>query len=239
MKNIHILPTEKPSRLVKFFTNKFHLCKEILPIQDEEQYQNIYITSEEGIKEGDKSLLFIEGFEPIILTHFEPIEQGYEGKKIILTTDPDLIKDGVQAIDDEFLEWFVKNPSCKYVEWRAHPIGPNGNVIGTNKSYPFDGLICNFKIKYKIIIPQEEQRQHIISIMKEDEELGLYEESKQETLEEAAEKYKYNPKGDFCFTKGANWQAERMFEIMDAYVNDVMGGCNLRAKDWFSQFKKK
>ncbi len=36
-------------------------------------------------------------------------------KKIILTTDQDLIKDGVQAIDDEFLEWFVKNPSCEYV----------------------------------------------------------------------------------------------------------------------------
>jgi hypothetical protein len=30
-------------------------------------------------------------------------------KKIILTTDLDLIKDGVQSIDNEFLEWFVKN----------------------------------------------------------------------------------------------------------------------------------
>jgi hypothetical protein len=49
MKNIHLIPTEKPSRLVKFFTNKFHLCKEILPIQDEETYQNIYITSDEEI----------------------------------------------------------------------------------------------------------------------------------------------------------------------------------------------
>jgi hypothetical protein len=36
-------------------------------------------------------------------------------KKIILTTDQDLIKDGVQAIDDEFLEWFVSNPSCEYI----------------------------------------------------------------------------------------------------------------------------
>ena len=36
-------------------------------------------------------------------------------KKIILTTDQDLIEDGVQAIDDEFLEWFVKNPSCERV----------------------------------------------------------------------------------------------------------------------------
>lgn len=30
-------------------------------------------------------------------------------KKIILTTDPILIKDDVQALDDEFLNWFIKN----------------------------------------------------------------------------------------------------------------------------------
>ena len=38
-------------------------------------------------------------------------------KKIILTTDQDLIKDGVQAIDDEFLEWFCsKNGEVDFVE---------------------------------------------------------------------------------------------------------------------------
>jgi hypothetical protein len=37
-------------------------------------------------------------------------------KKIILTTDPQLIQDGVQAIDDTFLEWFVKNPTCENVQ---------------------------------------------------------------------------------------------------------------------------
>ena len=41
-------------------------------------------------------------------------EYHYKGfKKIILTTDGDLIKDGVQAPDDEFLQWFVENPSCE------------------------------------------------------------------------------------------------------------------------------
>jgi hypothetical protein len=39
-----------------------------------------------------------------------------EFRKIILTTDQELIKDGVQAIDDEFLEWFVNNTSCDRVE---------------------------------------------------------------------------------------------------------------------------
>jgi len=41
---------------------------------------------------------------------------GQYAYKVILTTNKLLIKDGVQAIDDEFLEWFVKNPSCEEVE---------------------------------------------------------------------------------------------------------------------------
>ena len=42
------------------------------------------------------------------------------GNKVILTTNKLLIKDGVQAIPDEFLEWFVKNPSCEFVETLFH-----------------------------------------------------------------------------------------------------------------------
>jgi hypothetical protein len=41
---------------------------------------------------------------------------GQYAYKVILTTNDLLIKDGVQAIDDEFLEWFVKNPSCEEVD---------------------------------------------------------------------------------------------------------------------------
>ena len=37
-------------------------------------------------------------------------------KRLYLTTDPDLVKDGIQGIDDEFLEWFGKNPSCDFIE---------------------------------------------------------------------------------------------------------------------------
>ena len=69
-------------------------------------------------------------------------------------------------------------------------------------------------------------------------------ENKQETLEEAAEKYgnnigNKNGTAQFDFIQGAKWQQEIMYEIMNAYVDDVMGGCNLRAKEWFEQFKKK
>ena len=37
-------------------------------------------------------------------------------KKIILTTDLKLVADGVQAIDDEFKNWFIQNQNCEYVE---------------------------------------------------------------------------------------------------------------------------
>jgi hypothetical protein len=64
-------------------------------------------------------------------------------KKIILTTDQDLIKDGVQAIDVEFLEWFVKNPSCESVKVEGHI------YKGQDET------------EYKIIIPKEEPKQRL------------------------------------------------------------------------------
>jgi hypothetical protein len=225
MKNIYILPTDNPSRLVKlkmFGKDKLHLCKVILPIQNEEQYQNIYITSDEEIKEGD-------WFYNIICLKPEPFKacengDGYvncnkyshyriDCKKIILSTDQDLIKDGVQAIDDEFLEWFVKNPSCEKVE--------------------VDSFIKYNPIVYQIILPKPKQKQKesLIDIMRGDEELGLYDEPKQEllnqypltpnecfkqeTLEEAAKRiYGSDASKDveyYAFLNGAKWQAEKMY----------------------------
>jgi hypothetical protein len=69
---------------------------------------------------------------------------------------------------------------------------------------------------------------------------------RQETLEEAAERIAYDSTEENkgfpsikMFIKGGNWQAERMYEIMNAYADDVMGGCNLRAKEWFEEYKNK
>jgi hypothetical protein len=126
--------------------------------------QNLYITSSEEIKEDNWGLSRLN--EVILFGRSYP-KTLY--KKIILTTDPTLIADGVQAIDDEFLEWFVKNSSCEFVEVINEPYEA-GNIY---QNHWFD--------YYKIIIPQEEQKQHLINMMQDDEELGLYEEPKQET----------------------------------------------------------
>ena len=202
MKNIHILPTDKASRLFTYKDESYlyYIKKDIDSKSKNEncQNQNIYITSDEEIKEGDwviykedNSIIKMKTKLSVMLGHSFKTH-----KKIILTTDQDLIKDGVQEIDDKFLKWLVKNPSCE--------------EIGIEKGYAFGTF-------YKIIIPKEEpkypiggyapgnymcncstcktqfqgdkravqcepcaiemvQEQNIIDMMKGDEELGMYDE---------------------------------------------------------------
>ena len=59
----------------------------------------------------------------------------------------------------------------------------------------------------------------------------------QETLEEA--NWKVIGTKENTFYNGAKWNQERMLEFMDAYANDVMGGCTLNAKEWLKQTYKK
>ena len=116
MKNLFLIPTDKPSKL--------HLIEDTLTITSDYKNSvcdgevNIYITSDEEIKEGDcvidnvgriwikMELCFVK------VAKDNPYGKSY---KIILTTDQDLINNGVQEIDNEFLEWFVQNPSCEEV----------------------------------------------------------------------------------------------------------------------------
>jgi hypothetical protein len=139
MKNIHVLPTSQPSRLSILNSGKLNFGAEFISSSNSKA-QNIYITSDEEIKEGDWGL---SKLNEVILFGRSYNEKFY--KKIILTTDDLLIKDGVQAIDDEFLEWFVKNPSCERVEVE------NDNYVDIEKDEYVDF--------YEIIIPKEEPKQ--------------------------------------------------------------------------------
>jgi hypothetical protein len=144
MKNIHLLPTDKPSRLfVSSRDGKIKLTghtKDFVGIK-----QRVYITSDEEIKEGyylnlDRDILIKcnEHTESVL----KIISDISHLKKIVLTTDQDLIEDGVQSIDDEFLEWFVKNPSCEYVD-----------VV--NEQYTQNYHKDIWYNRHKIIIPKE------------------------------------------------------------------------------------
>jgi hypothetical protein len=215
MKNIYVLPTDKPSRLI--LQGSELLLSKYMEVNEgfSEFNQHIYITSDEEIKSDDWRT---DGKE--VLQAFK----GAWGKwcKIILTTDQDLIKDGVQAIDDEFLEWFVKNPSCEKVEVKRGKMKLNDD--GQEYGFPDMSL-------YKIIIPKEEP--------------------KQETLEEAAEKYAKqfdyaedsSPQLDFI--EGAKWQQERMYSeeevrlMLSESFKASQEGYNITTDEIIEQFKKK
>jgi hypothetical protein len=126
--------------------------------------KELFITSDEEIKEGDWCYQVelndgkIDKCYDVTLYHTwtnNGVDKKIKYKKIILTTDQDLIKDGVQVIDDEFLEWFVKNPSCESVEVERLEDGQyvdrfaDGSVV--------EGIYEN----YQIIIPQEEPKQDL------------------------------------------------------------------------------
>lgn len=124
MKNIHILPTKNKSSFAKCIKNNVYEEQignlvitgkhtTVLKSNDIWEFQHLYITSDKEIKKGDWFIATDTNEiykSDWIKFHFD------NGKKIILTTDQDLIKDGVQPIDNEFLEWFVKNPNCEKVE---------------------------------------------------------------------------------------------------------------------------
>lgn len=141
-----------------------------------------------------------------------------KGNKVILTTNKLLIKDGIQEIDDEFLEWFVKNPSCDSIKINLVPVNEYGSEI-TVGGYGFD------RFKYKIIIPQEESKQSKIDLdeleFKLDTTLSKRNKKKvltnwlnskrdkKETIEEAAERYSSNVLSKLGFLNGVKWQQEQ------------------------------
>jgi hypothetical protein len=120
MKNIFIIPTDKPSRLY-YSTNNSNLLlarnTNVTFRTFERSPQNIYITS------GDKFVCdeyVTDGIEVIRasskLVNAQGLVDRRDWKKIVLTTDTKLIEDGVQPIIDNYLEWFVENPTCEEVE---------------------------------------------------------------------------------------------------------------------------
>jgi hypothetical protein len=234
MKNVHLLPTDKPSRLhliedVLMFTNKYKTS-----VCDSEV--NIYITSDEEIKERDW-VIAIEGIWKNTITKITGTPITDVWRKIILTTDYDLIAEGVQAIDDEFLWWFSENPSCESVEIENKKVLVGWEPDYTYEDLGIDGSKNVYHNFYKIIIPQEEP--------------------KQETIEEAAKKL-YPITGEYfdkefymvkrlAFIEGAKWQSERMYSEEDLH-NAFYNGWLYRGenysfpkakKEWFKQFKKK
>jgi hypothetical protein len=199
MKNLFVLPTDKPSRLFlkenTLLLNNQYTLQEVFP---KGKCQNIYITSDEEIKAGDWFINTANNFISFASEEDKDLNNFSYVKKIILTDNKDLIKDGVQAIDDEFLEWFIKNLNCEEVK------------IVNNWDYNNKGFVDHSG--YKIIIPKEElsTKLHIGEVVDESYPKDFI---KQETLEEAYDRiYKSIDFTEFDFASfaiGAKWQQEQ------------------------------
>ena len=110
--NIHLIRTDKPSCLFKNIKGNLGFNTEWNEIPFGRINQNIYITNSEKPKHGDWHIHKQINYLKVSNSTDIPMD----GIKVILTTDPNLIQDGIQSIDDDFLEWFVKNPNCERVE---------------------------------------------------------------------------------------------------------------------------
>ena len=266
MKNIHVLPTDKPSRLHSYKGMLNLAASEFVAptiVKNDLINQNIYITNDEEIKEGD---WFITNNNEIFKCIKNKEEQCFYSlnasiltkfcKKIILTTDTDLIKDGIQATDDEFLEWFVKNPSCEVVKIETFEVEDYIGFAG-HTSYP------TFYNEYKIIIPKEEPKQEKLTYTesaRKEERISncTMMKRKQETVEERElywdlvdAKAEQNNTIDLdAYAKGVQdgvkWMQERMYsekevesllhKYMQSQIPDWHGWSTTK---WFEQFKKK
>jgi len=234
MKNTYVIPTDKPSRL-GYLTKKgkevykdLRLFDRLMPNILDSENQHIYITDNSEIKNGDWHLVWLEGkwevlnYMPSIGYRKECL--GKEVCKIILTTDQDLIKECIQSIDDEFLEWFVKNPSCEEVDVEE------SNLLNTSRTY----LGVD---KYKIIIPKEEAKKHVEFINNNIDQLD------KATGKSSIDVFKEAHIRDFI--AGAKWQAERMYSEKDlktAWEESESNYSGLefsrnRFYEWLEQFK--
>jgi hypothetical protein len=169
MKNLYLIPTEKPSRLF-YYNNHLGLARNFVKKNDGVNPQHIYITNDDEIKDGDDKygerfkdgeyILYnsIDGISIFKKTKYNICSGNFKFhlcKKIILTTDQELIADGVQAIDDIFLEWFVKNPSCEEVK------------VINNETGNYREFDSTPNLLYKIIIPKEELKNPTTLVVQE------------------------------------------------------------------------
>ncbi len=118
---------------------------------------NIFITSDEDIKD----CYVLTDLDKIIKVDESNEEQWHEFncEKIILTTDEQLISDGVQSIDKPFLIWLINNPNCEEVQVYYDLI-----EFEFEKHSP--------RKKYIIIIPKEKHKRKIDTCYNFNKEIG-------------------------------------------------------------------
>jgi hypothetical protein len=140
-KNVHIIKTDEPSRL--HITGKLSLYPNGILVKSQGlcKNQHVYITVDDTIKIGDREIIDNE------CRKLKFTKETRIGKKVILSDDPKLVKDGIQEIPNAFLEFLVQNPSCESVEFEKEH----------DDTVPYPKM--RYVEPYKIILPKEEPKQ--------------------------------------------------------------------------------
>jgi serine/threonine protein kinase len=254
MKNLYLLPASSSNNLAYLGSNGLRLGT----AYTETNYckpQNIYITSENeepklddwGINKKNNVVFKSRGFS-------STEETKKLHRKIILTTDERLIKEGVRQIDATFLEWFVKNSDCTYVEVTIETMFKGYSTYPEEMSTPpFFG-----NLKHKITIPKVQKEEGFCTNCNND--VCCCKIVRHTSIEEAARLYrklhefrvkKDRDQREQGFIDGAKWQQERSFsqEELLEHLNLLQSMSNSTAdtftdsedritKKWFNQFNR-
>lgn len=164
MRNIFIIPTKES---VLGFRNNHYIVRFNEPFT---QYGNanphhMYITNDEAIKTGEWCFELHNGETkaPSNSLKFKDNEDNTwwlrkancndeagckTTKKIVLTTDPFLLFDGIQQISDIFLEWYIDN-TLDYIEVKEELINPMGRAVDPMNIFQNQsGCEWKYSIKY-------------------------------------------------------------------------------------------
>ena len=174
--------------------------------------------------------------------------------KVILTTNKLLIKDGVQSIDDEFLEWICKNPSCEDVKVQKveHLTNrPYRVVIPKKELSPFElPKTLPDNVFYESLEPKQETSviEDLKDILNHVKKMNDGHQKK-ETIEDAAESYTPERIEQKAFIAGAKFQQKQTYskedminfawylkESIGIYANDKTAHFN---GEYLKRFKNK
>jgi hypothetical protein len=170
-----------------------------------------------------------------------------------LATDQDLNKDGVQAIDDEFLEWFVKNPSCENIETEFFAKFSNNlyKIIIPNEDKNIQNTFITGKIEFTLVNSKGRRLElkDFARAFANNSKVTYYDDERclnqtcrivslsEDSLTIASKDYQYN---DLSFDKiiNINWQEEpkKEFPTVNGSYGCVIPIKEAEKEDW--QFER-
>jgi hypothetical protein len=205
MKNIFVTPTEEDSSLcIRNFDNK--LCQHNKVVRWHGTNQYMYITSSDEIKDGEWHMSRGRTYPSNGILEWCH-KKGYA--KIILTTDPLLIKDGVSEISDDFIKWYTKN-QIDFVEVEHCFVNKSGRKVDLNnvsQNHSECKWIYKPMIPFKMIA--KENRDEALSIASDEYgERGKHTQILVDPIMDRA----------ICrsnsFESGANWESQRNLDMV-------------------------